>query len=159
MKEKKTTLDIVLTVLEDRESISNMMNNDFTNRLKQKGFSEEHISIASEWIMNLIQQQSLFASTPSIPHGMRIFTTEEMEKLDVECRNFIIALEHDQILEPKTREILINQLLLLNHNPIRVNDIKLVTLMVLLLLPASNEKNQRIERFALKSGINLCKIS
>ena len=159
MKEKNTTLEIILQALDDKESFLDVSSTDFSKRLKQRGFSEEHIEIASTWVMQLMQQQALFANVPPIPRGLRIFTREETEKLDLECRNFILGLEYEQILEPKTREILINQLLLLNHNIITVYDIKLVTLMILLLQPNSDEKTQKIERFALKSGINLCKLS
>ena len=152
MKEKDTTLNILAHAFRDKESMTKMSNADFLYHLKNYGFSAEHIDSATTWIAQLMQQQ--FATPTALPAAtsLRIFTPEEMAKLDVTCRNFILYLDHLQILETKTREMVINQVLLLNQDTISTNDIKLVTLIVLLLQPASDEKIKKLERFALTAG-------
>lgn len=152
MKEKNTTLSILAHAFSNKESIFEMSSTDFLNRLKKHGFSEEHINAATTWIMQLMQQQFSAIATLPTTDSLRIFAPEEIAKLDVDCRNFIWTLEHSQILDSKTREIVINQLLLLNQNTISLNDIKLVTLIVLLFQPASAEKTQKLERFIAKIG-------
>ena len=146
MAEKNTTLKILVQAFSDRNSLLEMSAVDFFANLKKRGFSEENISNATAWIMQLMQQ--LLATTNN-PTGTRIFMAEECAKLDVTCRDFIMYLERIQILEAKTREILINQLLLLNQDTISINDIKIVTLAVLMLQPSSQEdKIQKLQRFS-----------
>lgn len=151
MKEKNTTLNILAHAFRDKESMRTMSSAEFLHHLKNYGFSEEHIGSATAWIMQLIQQQFSAITLPDAK-SLRIFAPEELAKLDVDCRNFILSLEHSQILEPKTREIVINQLLLLNQDNLSINDIQLVTLIVLLLQPTNAEKIKRLERFTLKIG-------
>ena len=152
MKEKNTTLNILAHAFGNTESILELSGTEFLARLRNRGFSEESISVATAWIMQLMQQQFAATVTPATANSLRIFAAEEMAKLDVDCRNFILSLENSQILEPKTREIVINQVLLLNQNTISISDIKLVTLIVLLLQPANDDKRQKLERLALKTA-------
>jgi len=150
MSEKNITLSIILQALGEKDARLTKSSQDVFYHLKQQGFTDEHITTAAQWIMQLIQQQFLSATSAPIPNSLRVFTAEENKKLDVQCRSFILSLERLQILTPKTREILINQLLLLNQEHINLNDVKLVTLLVLLLQPSSAEKIQKLELFALE---------
>jgi len=148
MKEKNATLKILVQAFSDRHVIAHASHDEFIHHLKQKGFSEENITRATEWIMQLMYQQ--ITSEPQLfdSQGWRVFTAEEIAKLDVECRNFIMYLERIRFLEPQTREILINQLLLLDQESISLNDIKIVALLILLLHPSVQDKNKKIEQFA-----------
>lgn len=147
---KDHTLNILAHAFGSKDSVLEISSAEFLDRLRKKGFSEESISAATQWMMRLMQQQFATDLTPPVTDSLRIFSPEEITKLDVDCRNFIMSLEAAQILESKTREIVVNQLLLLNQNSIGVNDVKLVTLIVLLLQPANAEKINKLERFALK---------
>lgn len=147
---KDHTLNILAHAFGSKDSVLEISSAEFLDRLRKKGFSEESINAATQWIMQLMQQQFATAPTSPVTDSLRIFSSEETAKLDVDCRNFIMSLEAAQILAPKTREIIIHQLLLLKQDYIGIHEVKLVTLIVLLLQPASTEKINKLERFALK---------
>jgi len=115
--------------------------------LQQVGFSKKIIYKALDWLSGLAQQQ-IDLVTPS-DQSIRIFTKEECAWLSVECRNHIMMLERDEVLNPLTREIVINQLQRLPHHPIDLSDLKWVTLVVLYSCPNQRQALIKLEGIIL----------
>ena len=66
---------------------------------------------------------------------MRLYTEDECAKLDVEGRGFLLFLEQNGILDPASRELVIERALAIDHPQVCVDELKWVVLLVLLNRP------------------------
>ena len=101
--------------------------------LKAAGFNSRNISLAFEWLDTLaLQEEPEFKSAA---HSFRIFCAQECTKLDMECRDFILFLEGMNILNPVSRELVIDRAMAIENITISIEELKWITLMVLLSQP------------------------
>ena len=61
----------------------------------------------------------------------RVFSDVENEKLDVECKGFLIFLEQSGVLDYEDRELVIDRVMALETEIIELQQLKWVVLMVL----------------------------
>lgn len=100
--------------------------------LKAAGFKSRNISQAFEWLDTLaLHQEPTFKSSANF----RIFCVEENQKLDLECRNFILFLEGMNVLNPISRELVIDRAMAIENKLISIEELKWITLIVLLSQP------------------------
>ena len=115
-----------------------MENKILTNGLSQTGVKKDSVFKALAWIENLADMKNSFdyssLSKKSL-NSFRVFTPDECMKLDKDCRGFVYFLEKIGVLNPDTREMVIDRATQ-DQNPIfSVDDLKWVVLMVLFNLP------------------------
>ncbi|NOQ13587.1 MAG: DUF494 family protein [Methyloprofundus sp.] len=100
--------------------------------LKAAGFNPHNISLAFEWLDTLaLQEEPIFKSS----YSFRIFCAEECQKLNMECRNFILFLQGMNILNSVSRELVIDRAMAIENTHISIEELKWITLMVLLSQP------------------------
>jgi Smg protein len=99
--------------------------------LYQAGFQQESVRKAFNWLSELILQQYDMQQHPPQQTSIRIFDREECFKIDKLCRNLILRLEHEKILCPLTRELVISRIMQLDCDMVSINQVKWVVLMVL----------------------------
>jgi len=99
-------------------------------QLEKAGFESSTIYQAMDWLEKLIKDNTQFIQIPQTL-STRVFTSYEKEFIDFKCERFLISLEQLEILTPETREIVINQILMLDPEGIDLPLIKWITLMVL----------------------------
>ena len=63
--------------------------------------------------------------------SVRLFSSREMERLDTECRGFILFLEQMGVLSPASRELAIDRAMALENEDFDLDQLKWVILMVL----------------------------
>ncbi|VFP82290.1 DUF494 family protein [Candidatus Erwinia haradaeae] len=119
-----------------------------TNDLSDAGFHREDIFNALIWLEKLVDYQDelispVFLTTDSF--SMRIYTQEESQRLDVNCRGFLLFLEQIQVLNLKTRELVIERIMALDTLDFNLDDLKWVVLMVLFNLPGCEGAYQKME--------------
>lgn len=121
-------LEIVMLQPEDSEYII------MKRKLVEAGFTNETIAQAFTWLRDLLREHDQYTITTFVIHpaGMRIFSTEEMLKLSRETRGFIYSLEKAKVLDSRTREIVINQLMRLENSQLELLDVKWVVLLILI---------------------------
>ncbi len=102
---------------------------DIKTELIQAGFEHAEVNNAFDWLEGLTEQSIM---QPSIASTFRIFTTQEVIKLDIECRNFLLSLEHTGILTPAIREIVIDRAMAIENESLSLDELKWTILMVLL---------------------------
>ncbi|NTU50789.1 MAG: DUF494 domain-containing protein, partial [Desulfobulbaceae bacterium] len=85
------------------------------------------------------------AIKPSVSPAFRIFCDQEKTKLDIECRNLLMFLEHNGILNSANREIVIDRVMALENEEISLEKLKWITLMVLLSQPNEEIAFSRME--------------
>ena len=101
-------------------------------KLSAAGFEDTEITEALSWLDGVLNvPHRNFAPIPDSRDTFRAFAPRELEKLNTECRGFILSLEHSGILTPQTREHVIERALAATEPSLSLEQLKLVVLMVL----------------------------
>ena len=109
-------------------------------KLSAAGFNVEDIQQALSWLdeLNLashktelidISQAEREHHTES-DHSMRVYSVAEQDHLGAECLGFINFLESANVLSPHMREIVMDRAMAIPGNPIHLDDLKIIVLMV-----------------------------
>lgn len=117
-------------------------------RLEELGFHRAVIDQAFRWLNNLSQGIHEPMQLPN-KDSIRVFSDYECELFDSDCRRFLITLEQQSILNPHTRELVINQAIELASEGIDVSLLKWVTLMVLFNQPDEKQSLASMELLVL----------
>ncbi len=100
--------------------------------LEGAGFARGEVDKALAWLDGLSEQRELPVEGLGTPGtAIRVFAESEIEKLDVECRGFLMFLEHIGVLDSKSRELVIDRVMALETDDIDLEQLKWVILMVL----------------------------
>jgi Smg protein len=76
---------------------------------------------------------------------MRIYTGTECAKLDTEARGLLLFLEQSGILDPLSRELVIERVLAIDHVQVSVEEVKWVVLLVLMNRPGREDAFTQME--------------
>lgn len=112
------------------------------------GFNREDIYNALNWLEQLADYQDGLVAPLLIANdslSMRIYTKEESQRLDAECRGFILFLEQIEVLNMEIREIVIDRIMALETIEFDLEDLKWVLLMVLFNIPGCENEYQQME--------------
>ena len=101
--------------------------------LIQAGFSPAEVSKAFDWLDVLSAQRSGFEPVHdgSQPGPVRLYAEQEMERLDIDCRGFLMFLTDNGILDAAQHEHVVERAMALDQEDIDLDDLKWVVLMVL----------------------------
>src|SRR6266852_9651676 len=109
---------------DDRERVA--------RKLSAAGFEDADISEALHWLAGVLRApRGASAALPDARASFRAFAPRELAKLDAECRGFLITLEQSGILNPQTRELVIERSLAATGDSLTLDQLKLIVLMVL----------------------------
>lgn len=144
-------MDILMYLFETyiHSDIELMVDQDeLSDELSRAGFHHDDIYKALNWLENLAllqdSDETPYLSASSLT-SVRIFTAKEMDRLDVECRGFLIFLEQISVLNPETREMVIDRVMELETVEFVLNDLKWVILMVLFNVPGNERAYDQME--------------
>ena len=140
---KESILDVLLYLFEhyiaedtvpplgDRESDSPLF-----SELTQAGFSAAEIHKAFDWL-NALAEQRPAATEPRVGGPIRVYAGPELDKLDADCRGFLLFLEQHGVLDADQRELVLDRAIALDQDELDIDDLKWVVLMVLFNQPES----------------------
>lgn len=144
---KENVLDLLMYLFEnyiydepdntpDRETL--------TESLEEAGFSSNEIERAFAWLDELAEQRqqaaadsaSTSSGIPTFPNtqapkSCRVFSPDEVQRLDLDARGLLLYLENMGVLNPVSRELVIDRLMALDADEVSMDDVKWVVLMVL----------------------------
>jgi Smg protein len=101
-------------------------------KLSAAGFDDSDISEALHWLAGVLRApHGVPQKLPDSRTSFRAFASRELEKLDAECRGFLLTLEQSGILNPQTRELVIERSLAAIGDSLTLDQLKLIVLMVL----------------------------
>ncbi|KAA8994871.1 DUF494 domain-containing protein [Affinibrenneria salicis] len=126
-----------------------------TDDLTRVGFHRSDIYSALSWLEKLADlQEGHDKSFPLIsdPEALRIYTQEEEQRLDVDCRGFLLFLEQIEVLNPDTREMVIDRVMALDTPEFDLDDLKWVILMVLFNVPGCENAYQQMEELLFEGS-------
>jgi len=129
---KETVLDVLMYLFDnymDADSDFSADEESLRMELVEAGFSEVEIDKAFLWLEGLSEQQGVLPV--ALNRSLRIYIDNELERLNVECRGFLLFLEQIGVLDPTTRELVIDRVMALETNDIDLDQLKWVVLMVL----------------------------
>ena len=132
---KQDVFDILLYLFENYMYEENELEHDRDTlqlELQDAGFRRNEISKAFEWLEGL-STIDYEGATPvqGGRQSFRIFSDDEMAKLDRECRGFLLFLEQMGVLDHATREMVIDRVMALDSEEVELEQLKWVILMVL----------------------------
>ncbi len=151
-------LEVLLFIFEhflDDDSHYLEQDEDLVTTLVECGFSRNEISKAMLWLDDLVDlREHSYLPAASNTTGIRIYTDSEMEKLDVDCRGFILFLEQMNVLDYHTREMVIDRAIALEMelkgDSIDMERLKWVVMMVLYNMPDRESEYVWIENMDLQ---------
>ncbi|MBX2868359.1 MAG: DUF494 domain-containing protein [Acidiferrobacterales bacterium] len=125
--------------------------------LSQAGFESGMIDQAFDWLENLatLCEEHPEEFTPTIGGSIRHYTPEEMDYLNLEARGLLLSLEQCGVLNPVSREMVIDQLMALGVEPVEIDHIKWVILMVLSNYTGGEGMSELTESLVL-DGLHAC---
>lgn len=132
---KETVLDVLMYIFdnyvgEDIEFVPDQ--ESLKTQLTNAGFCDHQIEKAFSWLEGLaLQKEHNDRSKLSAIPSSRLFSSEELEKLDTECRGFLLFLEQAGVLNSNERELVIDRIMALETEEIDLLQLKWVVLMVL----------------------------
>ena len=118
------------------------------------GLPSQQIQQAVAWLDHLVERQP--AVLPISPQACRIYVRQEQDKLDVECRGFLLFLEQSGILHPETRELVIDQVMMLDTDEIDLHQLKWIVLMALFNQPDQEDARAWLESWAFDDALGRC---
>lgn len=116
--------------------------------LERAGFGRHNVERALDWLADLAGERSRPAIDSTQP-SLRVFSTQEMERISAGCRGYLLQLEREGILSPLQREIVIDRLVALDcdddNDEVDIDRLKWLVLMVLSSQPGQEQACARME--------------
>ncbi|CAK0760193.1 DUF494 domain-containing protein Smg [Gammaproteobacteria bacterium] len=129
---KETVLDVLMYLFDNyMDADADLSTDEESLRMEliEAGFSEAEVGKAFLWLEGLSEQRGTLPV--ALNHSLRVYTDHELERLNVESRGFLLFLEQIGVLDPTTRELIIDRIMALETDDIDLDQLKWVVLMVL----------------------------
>ncbi len=144
---KENVLDVLMYLFEhyaDDEIDTDPDRDSLEQSLLEAGFPNREIEKAFMWLETLVDED--FANRQGgTSHSIRVYTSDEIDRLDTESRGFLLFLEQRGVLSPALREMVIERVMALDTDDIDIDQLKWVVLMVLFNHPDHENDNGWLE--------------
>lgn len=132
---KQNILDVLMYLFEnymdDEDEQANFDQESLKQELLAAGFPLHEIGKAFDWLESLAYYPLPADAIAAKNCSTRVYLKEECEKLDLECRGFLLFLEQMSVLETQSRELVIDRVMALEIDEFNLEQLKWVILMVL----------------------------
>lgn len=144
----ETMVDVLIYLFENYmagEETDPVDQHELEQELSQVGFGAMEISQALHWLDELASRMSTNESVSPSGGSMRVYTEPEQRKLDVDGCSLLMFLEQNGILDPVSRELVIDRALAIRQAVISVEELKWIVLLVLMNRPGHERAFLRME--------------
>ena len=144
---KDNVLDLLIYLFENYMSTDDEPRPDRNTlkvELEKAGFADPDIERALEWLDGLSGEQ-LGKVTEATARAVRVFSSQELVRLDTDVRGYLLYLENLRILSGTERELVIDRLMALEADEIDIEQVKWVVLMVLFSQPGQESAYAQME--------------
>lgn len=136
---KENVLEVLLFIFEhfyDDEHGLAKEDTDLVETLEQCGFGRGEVQKALVWLDGLLDLRERHQA-PCTHHtkAFRVYTDFEKQRLSVDCQGFILFMEQMGVLDPQTREMVIDRAIALEAPDVEIEQLKWVVMMVLYNMP------------------------
>lgn len=149
--------DILMYLFENYMNESSFLQGDLgaiVVKLEEVGFYRNDIGHALEWLQGLNDIQSELKIEAGSGHSIRYFLPEESERLGRAGKAFLLTLEQLKILDPVSREIVLDRLLALDPREVDLGKIKWIVLFVLFSQPHKKQALSLLQDMVLSEARN-----
>ena len=105
---KETVLDVLMYLFDNYEDEDVKLTPDqdaLRDQLIDAGFAEREVGKAFDWLEELAtQKDNHYPSDITGSSASRIYHDKELQKLDTECRGFLLFLEQAGVLDLQDRD-------------------------------------------------------
>lgn len=156
---KESVLDVLMFLLDNYGEDGAMDDNDrdeLAGQLANMGFEEGEIEHAFDWLESLAQDQDDTATTDCLPwsdRATRQFSAQELYRLTVEARGFLVQLGQNPMIDCPSLDRIIDRAMALDLDEIDLEAIKWVTLMVIYNRPDTAHLHAYMEELALPDSL------
>jgi len=147
-KTKEAFLDVLLYLFEYySDEHEKKQNNELQirNELVIAGFQEEMIEHAMDWVSIFNQPTNTIDIQQPKKLSVRVLNDKEKALLDEECQNYIARLEKFGLLSPLKRELLIDKLMAIGFEPLDIEVVKALSILMLFQEPGIDIKFHTLE--------------
>lgn len=138
-----TVLDVLIFLFEHYTDENNEVAVDQDSlriELQESGFHDRQIGQAFDWLQGLaVQQNNTYIKDLNGSNAIRVYTSQEENRLDIESRGFLIFLEQIGVLGHQSRELVLDRVMALETDVIEMEQLKWIVLMVLFNQPGEEE--------------------
>lgn len=132
---KENMLDVLMYLFEnfmDNEEINYPEQSAINGELVAAGFEQPDIDKALNWLedLSVLQQDAVDLCAPS-QDALRVFSDRECKRMDADCRGFLMFLDQMGIIDPTSRELIVDRVMALEAEEIDLDQVKWVAMMVL----------------------------
>lgn len=157
---KENVLDVLIYMFEnymfDEEEDFGPDQETLARELSQAGFEHGMIDRAFDWLENLAQLcERSPATPPARQDALRHYTAVEAERISLEAQGLLLNLEQCGVLDPVSREMVVDQLMALDGDSIDLDNLKWVILMVLSNYAESDGISELTEALVM-DGLHTC---
>ena len=120
--------------------------------LTQAGFPSGEINKAFTWLEELSELREALPIgmvAEARPTSQRVFSPEEQEKMPLECRGLLLRLEQQGVLDPASRELIIDRAMALEPEEVDAEQLRWVVLMVLFNRPGQEHNHALLEEWVM----------
>ena len=132
-------IDVLIYIYETYMDGENQLPSDqvlIEEHLLKVGFHEGEINKAFDWLDELAWRQgSLHENGDFSQASMRLYSDDEVQRIDMESRGLLLFLEQNGILDPLSRELVIERAMALDNPELDSDDVQWIALLVLLNQP------------------------
>jgi Smg protein len=100
-------------------------------KLSAAGFEEDDIHQALAWLSGLRELSNATYPASINQSGLRCYTDFEAQRISAEGLRFIAFWEHNKIITPIEREMILDRVVALARDKLSLDKVKLIALMVL----------------------------
>ena len=148
---KESVLDVLMYLFEhylDDDEVDVESDRESLKRdLVEVGFPEVEVYKAFAWLEGLATDHEVYSEHGKDAPSMRVYSPQELERLDAECRGFLFTLEEASVLDATTRELVVDRVVALESESIDLEQLKWVVLMVLFNRPGQESMFNWMEDF------------
>jgi Uncharacterized protein conserved in bacteria len=144
----ESMVDVVIYLYEnylDGHSRPPVDQDELETELSRAGFSHSEIAQALTWLDELASRMDTAAYPPHTAGAMRVYSPGECAKLDIEARGLLLFLEQSAILDPPSRELVIDRAMAIQQTAVTVEELKWVVLLVLMSRPGRESAHGQME--------------
>ena len=136
----ENVIDVLIYIYENYMDAEESVPTDqilLEEELVQAGFPQGEIRKAFNWLDELAWRQgSLITNGEAQPNrSMRLYCDREQQRIDLEIQGMLLYLEQTGILDPLSRELVIERAMAIESEELTADDVKWIVLLVLLNQP------------------------
>jgi len=135
----ENVIDVLIYIYENYMDAEESVPTDqiiLEEELVQAGFPQGEIKKAFNWLDELAWRQGSLVYSEAQPNrSMRIYSEREGQRIDLEIQGMLLYLEQTGILDPLSRELVIERAMAIETEELTADDVKWIVLLVLLNQP------------------------